>query len=66
MLDALRGYLGARLGLPPGALTFAEVAEVLRRKGVSEQLITEMHLLFEQFEAGRYAGGFHSADDPAK
>jgi hypothetical protein len=66
LLEALRQYLGARLALPPGALTFADVAGELRKRGFSEEALAELRALFEQCEAGRYAGGLHATDDPSK
>jgi BatD DUF11 like domain len=65
LLDALRGYLGARLDLPPGALTFTDVAPVLQQRGISAATVEELGRLFEQCEAGRYAGGIQAADAPA-
>jgi hypothetical protein len=64
LLDALRSYLGGRLGLPPGALTFADVAEALRQRGAGEETMAELQRLFEECEAGRYAGGLQAADEP--
>jgi hypothetical protein len=66
LLDALRGYLGARLELPPGALTFADVAAALQRRGIAAETVEELRRLFEQCEAGRYAGGMQAADEPPK
>lgn len=66
LLEALRAYLGARLKLPPGALTFADVAGELRKRGAANEPVAELRALFEQCEAGRYAGGLHATDDPAK
>jgi hypothetical protein len=65
LLDALRGYLGARLDLPPGALTFADVIGVLQQRGAAEETIAGLRALFEQCEAGRYAGGMQSGDEPS-
>lgn len=65
LLEALRGYLGARLDLPPGALTFADVRAELQRRGAAEETLAELRALFEQCEAGRYAGGGHASGDPS-
>ncbi len=65
LLDALRSYLGARLDLPPGALTFADVAPVLEQRHIAVETVEELRRLFEQCEAGRYAGGMQTADEPA-
>jgi hypothetical protein len=56
ILDALRRYLGARLGLPSRAIVFADVAPVLAEKGVSRDLISNLEEIFSACEAGRYAG----------
>ena len=66
LLDALRGYLGGRLELPPGALTFTGVAEALRQRGAGEATLAELRVLFEQCEAGRYAAGLQASDEPPK
>jgi hypothetical protein len=66
LLDALRAYLGARLQLPPGALTFADVAAALQQRGIAGQTVEDLRRLFEQCEAGRYAGGMQAADEPSK
>jgi BatD DUF11 like domain len=66
LLDALRGYLGARLDLPPGALTFADVAAALQQRGIAAEIVEELRHLFEQCEAGRYAGGVQAADEPSQ
>ena len=56
ILDALRQYLGARLGLPFRAMVFADVAPVLREKNVSPEVLSELETIFTLCEAGRYAG----------
>ena len=57
LLQALRQYLGNRVGLAPGALTFADVEQRLTERGVDRGLIQILNNLFERCEAGRYAGG---------
>ena len=57
LLEAVRRYLGERLGLAPGALTFADAERELAARGVSTETTTEWARLFERCEAGRYAGG---------
>jgi len=57
LLQALRQYLGDRLGLAPGALTFADVELRLAARGVDSELIRTLNNLFDRCEAGRYAGG---------
>jgi hypothetical protein len=66
LLDALRAYLGARLELPPGALTFADVAAALQQRGIAGETVEDLRRLFEQCEAGRYAGGMQAADELSK
>ncbi len=57
LLEALRQYLGDRLGLSAGALTFTDAEKELSSRGVSTEAMTEWKRLFERCEAGRYAGG---------
>lgn len=66
LLEALRGYLGAKLDLPPGALTFADLRSELERRGAGEETLAELRRLFEHCEAGRYAGGGHASEDPSQ
>ena len=56
VLEAFRCYLGAKLALASGALTFKDVAVPLRERGVAEESVSEINGLFEQCEASRYAG----------
>lgn len=63
VLDALRRYLGGRLNLSPGALTFADARTALEARGVEPALLDDLRLLFQRSEAGRYAGAqFPNAD----
>ena len=57
LLEALRGYLGAKLRTPPGALTYDDAANRLGQMGVSEGSLGELKSLFDECEAYRYAGG---------
>ncbi len=57
LLEAVERYLGDRLGLAPGALTFADAERELSARGVSAETTAEWAGLFERCEAGRYAGG---------
>ena len=70
VLKLTREYLGARLGMAPGALTYDDVADPLRRKGVADTTLAELSGLFEACEAGRYAGvsvaGGNSVADQAR
>ncbi|MBN2451857.1 MAG: BatD family protein [Lentisphaeria bacterium] len=56
VLDILRQYLGAKLGMSPGALVFRDVAGPLRAMGLPEGVLADLERLFETCEAGRYAG----------
>ncbi len=68
VLNALRQYLGVRLGLPFRAMVFADVAPVLKAKGVSGELLSELETIFTVCEAGRYAGAAIETDmsEPSK
>jgi len=57
LLRALRQYFGGRLGLSPGALTFADVEQRLTERHVDRELVQILNGLFARCEAGRYAGG---------
>ena len=57
VLRLTREYLGAKLDIAPGAVTYGDVAEPLAGKGVSAGALEELKSLFEACEAGRYAGG---------
>ena len=63
VLDALRRYLGGKLRIPSGALTYADVEARLRALGVSAEALAALKGLFEQCVAGRYAGAASSAGD---
>jgi len=56
VMDALRRYLGAKLRIPAGALTFNDVAAPLRTRGATHGSLEALCRLLEQCEAGRYAG----------
>jgi len=61
-LEALRQYLGAKLRLPPGALTYGDIRERLRKSGVSEEELGALKSIFERCEATRYAGAAAKSD----
>jgi hypothetical protein len=65
LLDALRRYLGDRLALPAGALTFDDVRKELESRDVSGEVVEELKVVFERCEAGRYAGGELAGQDLA-
>ncbi|MBM3880019.1 MAG: protein BatD [Verrucomicrobia bacterium] len=57
VLEALRHYLGDKLGLPPGALTFKDVQSPLAARGLDPAVLEQLKQAFQSCEAGRYAGG---------
>jgi hypothetical protein len=63
--DAFRHYLGDKLRMPRGALTFNDVKEVLKAKGLDQHTLDRLKALFERCEAGRYAGMEGSFDEPS-
>ncbi|MEZ5363745.1 MAG: hypothetical protein R2748_15725 [Bryobacterales bacterium] len=66
LLEKLRAYLRARLDLPPGALTFADVEGPLRARGVDADTRQDLRQVFAVCEAARYAGGAVSGLTPAE
>jgi hypothetical protein len=60
--DAFRHYLGDKLRMPKGALTFNDIKEVLKAKGLDQSTLDRLKALFERCEAGRYAGIGGSSD----
>ena len=60
--DAFRHYLGDKLRMPRGALTFNDVKEELKEKGLDQETLNRLKVLFERCEAGRYAGITGSSD----
>jgi hypothetical protein len=54
--DAFRHYLGDKLRMAKGALTFNDVKEALKAKGLDQGTLDRLKALFEKCEAGRYAG----------
>ena len=67
VLGALRQYLGSKLRLASGTVTFVDVESPLSERGVSADTLAELQRLFEQCEAGRYAAGAArgKTDDPS-
>jgi len=61
VLAAVREYLGAKCGLEPGAVTFADVRPLLGERGASQELLGRLRALFDSCETARYSGG-NSAD----
>ncbi len=65
ILDALRHYLGARLGISSRAIVFNDVQILLKRRAVSEEVLDDLKSIFDECEAGRYAGTGETADPVA-
>jgi hypothetical protein len=62
ILDAFRSYLGDRLFMNKGAVTFIDVKDKLSSEGVSQDTLQRLKMLLERCEAGRYAGGSGLSD----
>jgi hypothetical protein len=60
--DAFRHYLGDKLRMGKGALTFNDVKEALKARGLDPGTLDRLKILFERCEAGRYAGIGVSSD----
>ncbi len=60
--DAFRCYLGDKLGVPQGALTFNDVKDTLAGRGVDQDALDGLKGIFEKCEAGRYAGNAGISD----
>ncbi len=56
VLAAFREYLGAKLRLSSGAITFRDVREHLVKRNIDEGIIERLRNIFECCEAGRYTG----------
>ena len=62
ILEATRAYLGSKLRMPAGALTFKDAENALTQRAVSADTLEGLRDLFEQCEQGRYAGGSGAAE----
>jgi len=60
--DAFRQYLGDKLCMPRGALTFNDVNDVLAARGVDQGTLDRLKALFEACEAGSYSGNSDISD----
>ncbi len=60
--DAFRQYLGDKLCMPKGALTFNDVSDTLAVRGVDQGTLDRLKALFETCEAGSYAGNAGISD----
>jgi hypothetical protein len=56
ILEAFKEYLGAKLRIPSGAITFKDVQDHLRDRNIEGQLLERLKILFDSCEAGRYTG----------
>ncbi len=57
ILDALRMYLGEKLRVPYGrALTYNDIKSLLVEQGIASDTLDRLRFLFDQCDAGRYAG----------
>ena len=65
VLEAFRRYLGSKLRVPSGALTYNDVEEALHAQDVGSDYLVELKALFERCEATRYAGATVEAEAPA-
>ncbi len=65
ILDALRQYLGDKLDMPGGALTFNDVKQALEARGLNADAIDRLKEIFDRCEAGRYAGCLSDEADPS-
>ena len=60
--NAFRHYLGDKLDMAKGALTFNDVKDTLANKGIDQETLGRLNDLFETCEAGRYAGDVGTFD----
>lgn len=63
VLGAFRQYLGSKLCLAPGALTYNDVENVLRKMGAEEDVLGRLKKLFDECEASRFAGNALAGDE---
>lgn len=61
----LRAYLGDRLHLNPGALSYSQAEQRLRNAGADDRILAELRALFALCEAYRFTTG-HDAPGDAK
>ncbi|MCF6284504.1 MAG: BatD family protein [Candidatus Hydrogenedentes bacterium] len=65
-LDALRTFLGTRLERQASALTYGDIKEPLRTRGIGDGVLDDLKALFDECEAHRYAGGTGVATENAE
>lgn len=56
ILNVLRHYLGARLGISSRAIVFNDARSLANAKAVPEEVLDDLKSVFDECEAGRYAG----------
>ena len=54
ILDAFKTYLGDKLRMPAGALTFNDVCGPLSQKGGAPETLDDLKTFFSECEAARY------------
>ena len=62
VLDVFRNYLGDKLRIPSGALTFNDVKDKLAVEGLDPATLEQLKALFHTCEAGQYAGTANISD----
>jgi hypothetical protein len=62
LLDAAKNYLGDKLRMPAGALTYADVHDSLTRKGVDPETLSRLKAFFADCEAARYGSATAGGD----
>ncbi len=65
ILDTFRSFFGDKLGIPPGALTYNDIKGPLQERYLDTELLNEIKSLFQNCEAGSYAG-LNSSSDTGK
>lgn len=61
LLDALRNFLGDKLGKEGEALTFSDVRAHLENRNIDNETISRLAEIFSLCEQGRYGGGIGSS-----
>ena len=61
VLEAVRAYFAAKLGLSSAALTFEGVCAPLAERGADDALLARVQEIFRDCEAYQYAGQSHAA-----
>ncbi len=56
ILESFQNYIGKKLRLNSGAITFRDIEETLRLKGVETETLRNIEALFADCEAAHYAG----------